>query len=208
MTIRVVALAGSHRKNGNTEIGLSKIAEKLSFFSVETEIIPLADKKINNCKACDSCRKMKRCIIQDDLQEILEKMIAAQGIILAAPVYNFALTPLMSSFLVRTTRITHVMSGPVVGEEKYIVTYPHRSILRGKVGAAFTIARRSGSNIALASLNNFFLSNEMYLVGSCYENVVFGYSQKDILNDHEGIRNLNYLAENMGILLNKLFSGY
>lgn len=205
MKNRVVALAGSHRRNGNTEIALQIIVEKLSSYNIDTEIIPLADKKIEFCKACDSCRKIQNCFIQDDLHEILGKMINAQGIILASPVYHFGITPLMSSFLIRATRVTHAMGGAVLGKEDYVKAYPHHSILKGKVGATLTIARRTGSSPALSNLNNFVLNNEMYLTGACYERVLFGYKPNDIHNDLEGIRNIGFLSENIAFLINKLF---
>jgi len=203
--MKVVALSGSHRRNGNTELALRIMAEKLNEFGVETEIIPLAGKKIENCRACESCRKLRRCVIEDALPPVLKKMQTADGIVLASPVYSFGITPLMSALIVRGNRILHLAAAHDPGEET-IFRYPHPSTLRGKVGAALTVARRAGGAATLNTLNSFMLVNEMYVVGSSYENSLFGYAAGTIFQDTEGINNLHMLAENMGRLLQALAS--
>ena len=80
MTVKVVAVAGSHRRNGNTELALEIMAAKLAELGIETEILPLAGKKIEPCRACDGCKELRRCPLHDDLIEVMEKMVAAQGL--------------------------------------------------------------------------------------------------------------------------------
>jgi len=205
LAVKVIAVAGSHRRNGNTELALGIMAAKLAEVGVETEILPLAGKNIEPCRACDRCKQVRQCLISDDLVEVMEKMAAADGIILASPVYSFNITPVMHNLLVRGNRYFHILAAPEPAKED-VFSYANvpSSILRGKVGAAVTVARRAGGGAALAGLYNFMLVNEMYVVGSCYETTLFGYNRGEITQDGEGINNLRRLAENMGVLLQKL----
>lgn len=205
MPVKVVAVAGSHRRNGNTELALGIMAAKLAELGIEIEILPLAGRKIDPCRACDNCKQIRRCQISDDLAEVAEKMAAADGIILASPVYSFNITPVMHNLLVRGNRYFHILAAPEPVKD-YVFSYDNvpSSILRGKVGAGVTVARRAGGGLALAGLYNFMLVNEMYVAGSCYETTVFGYNRGEITRDREGINNLRRLAENMGELLKKL----
>jgi len=110
MSINVIAIAGSHRKNSNTELALQIMSKRLSKIDIETEIITLANKKIEHCRACDNCKRTRKCPINDNLVEIMEKMITAQGIILACPIYSFNITPLMQDLITRGNRYFHILA--------------------------------------------------------------------------------------------------
>jgi len=209
MSIKVIAIVGSHRKNSNTELALQIMSKRLTKVGVETEIITLANKKIGHCRACDNCKKIRKCPIDDELVKIMEKMTAAQGIILACPVYSFNITPLMQDLITRGNRYFHILANPAVKDNSDNSAFSYKnipsSILKGKVGAAITIARRAGGGIALANLYNFMLVNDMYIVGSCYENTIFGNEREAIVKDIEGMNNLYRLIDNFGTLLKRLF---
>lgn len=209
MTIKVVAIAGSHRKNSNTELALQIMSKRLTKIGVDTEIITLANKKIEHCRACDNCKKTGKCPIDDELVEIMEKMAAAQGIILACPVYSFNITPLMQDLITRGNRYFHILAKSAIEANSDNPGFTYKNIssstLKGKVGAAITVARRAGGGMALWNLNNFMLVNEMYITGSCYENTIFGNERGLIAKDIEGINNLYKLTDNFGIFLKKLF---
>ena len=204
MTVKVAAVAGSYRRNGNTQLALEIMAAKLAELGIGTEILPLAGKKIEPCRACDGCKELRRCPLHDDLIEVMAKIVAVQAVILASPVYSFGLTPLMQNFLVRGNRYFHILARPEpLQDQAFSYASAPSSALWGKVGAAVTVARRAGG-AALAGLYNFMLVNEMYVVGSCYETTLFGYNRREITQDGEGMTNLRRLAENMGVLLQKL----
>ena len=87
--MKVLAINGSARKNGNTHILINRIFEKLSTIGIETEAVQLADNMIQPCKACFSCGGKENCIYQKDhFAEIFDKMKQADSIILASPVYS------------------------------------------------------------------------------------------------------------------------
>lgn len=209
MSIKVIAISGSHRKNSNTELALQIMSKSLTKIGVETEIVILADKKIEHCRACDNCKKIGKCPIDDDLVEIMEKMIAAQGIILACPVYSFNITPLMQELITRGNRYFHILTPPALKGNLKGTSFTYKNIpsstLKGKVGMAITIARRAGGGMALANLFNFMLVNDMYIVGSCYENTIFGEGRGEIIKDMEGMNILNRSTENFGLLLKRLY---
>ena len=102
--MKVVAINGSARKDGNTASLIKYVFEELENEGIETEMIQLAGKDIHGCKACRKCfeNKDKRCAKDKDvLNECLEKMVEADGIILASPVYFSDVTGSMKSLLER-----------------------------------------------------------------------------------------------------------
>ena len=119
---------------------------------------------------------------------LIEKVMAADGILLASPVYYADITPEIKAVIDR------------VG----FVTRSNGSTLARKVGAGIAIARRAGAIHAFDSLNHFFLINEMVIPGSSYWNVGYGLSKGDIQEDAEGVETLRTLGENMAWLLKKL----
>src|ERR1039457_6530510 len=95
--MKVVAIVGSPRKNGNTEILSAHCLKAIGEEGIETEIISLAGKDIRPCNACMICAKEERCSIEDDLWPVYEKMKAADGIILASRFYYGSCTALLKA---------------------------------------------------------------------------------------------------------------
>jgi multimeric flavodoxin WrbA len=85
--VRVVGIAGSPRRKGNTETLLDRFLAGAQSAGAQVEKIVLARLKFGGCMACDSCWKDGRCIVQDDLQAVYEQLIAADVIALAAPMF-------------------------------------------------------------------------------------------------------------------------
>ena len=84
---KVILLSGSPRKESNTVDVLKVCAEAIEAEGVETEIVTLRGMKIQSCIACGKCAEKGNCILNDGLDEIIEKIRDAQGFIPAAPVY-------------------------------------------------------------------------------------------------------------------------
>lgn len=183
--MKVVGVVGSPRRGGNTET-LARVAlEEIEKEGLETELVPLAGKKIAPCDGCRSCVKTGKCHFEDDFQPIFAKIKRAKGLILATPVYYGAATPQMTGFISRF--------------------YSNRAKpLRRKVGGPIVVARRAGKNFTFAQLMFFFMIQEMIVPGSTYWNVAFGRNKGEVEKDEEGVDTIKNFAKNVAWLIKKL----
>lgn len=106
----MLLINGSPRKNNNTAILLKKalegVKESIREVEVETEIINLYDLQYTGCKSCFACKMLEgksygKCVIKDDVHEVLEKLSQADGIIFGSPVYFHDISGQLKSFLER-----------------------------------------------------------------------------------------------------------
>src|SRR5208337_4580568 len=185
---KVIGIVGSPRQVGNTRYLVNEALKTLKEEGIDVEIILLAEKKIAPCEACNACAELLNCQIEDDFQDIFEKMKAADGIIIGSPVYFGSATPQIMALLDRAGYVSR--------------KHPH--LLRRKVGAAIVVARRAGQNFTFAQLNYFFLISEMIVPGSTYWNVAFGREKGEVRNDAEGMDTVRNLARNMAWLMKRL----
>lgn len=189
--MKVIGINGSPRKEGNTFILLKTVFAELEKRGIETEIIQIGGQSIRSCRACYTCRKTKdrKCVIKDDMvNECIEKMAAADGIVLGTPTYFADVSSEMKAFIDR------------VG----LVVKANGSFLKHKAGAAVMAVRRGGSIHAFDTMNHFLHYMEMYLVGGSYWNMVYGREIGEVEKDEEGIKNMRVIGENMALLLEKL----
>lgn len=189
--MRVLGIAGSPRREGNTEILMKTALGVLEDEGLQTEFLSLADRPIKPCVACRGCFASDtiRCVQEDPAFEgILDKFAQADGILVGSPVYFGSATPQIMALLDR------------VG----YVSRKHPQLLRRKAGAAIVVARRAGQNFTFAQLNYFFLISEMIVPGSTYWNVAFGREKGEVENDTEGMETVKNLARNMAWLMKRL----
>lgn len=190
--MKVVGINGSPRKEGNTAKLIQAVFNELNRLEIDTELISLSGQNmIRGCTACGACikQKNKQCIITDDFFNVcLEKMIAADGIILGSPVYSAGVTSQIKALIDRAS----------------MVLAANRGLLKYKVGAAVIAARRGGAISAFDTLNHFLHSKEMFLVGSTYWNMAYGNSIGEVEQDQEGMLDMKNLGENIGWLLKKI----
>ena len=102
--MKVLVLFGSPRKQGNTAALLEPLCEELTAGGAEVETVWLYDREIRPCTACRVCQKdwtKVGCVQQDGAQELFEKVLAADLIVLATPIYSFYCTPPMKALLDR-----------------------------------------------------------------------------------------------------------
>lgn len=183
--VKVVGVVGSPRPGGNTEI-LTRIAlEEVEKEGLETEIISLAGKRIEPCDGCRSCSTTGKCHIRDDFEFVCKKMIEADGIILATPVYYGAATPQIASLI---SRFYGTRGKP----------------LKNKVGGPIVVARRAGHNFTFAQLMFFFMISEMIVPGSTYWNIAFGRKKGEVKKDEEGIRTIRNFGQRLAWLVKKI----
>ncbi|MGB9133963.1 MAG: flavodoxin family protein [Candidatus Bathyarchaeia archaeon] len=183
--MKVVGIVGSARRGGNTEILTRTALEEIQKEGLETELISLADKRIEPCDGCRSCAETGKCHIKDDFDSVFAKMKEADGIILSTPVYYGAASPQIVSLI---SRFYATRGKP----------------LKGKVGGPIVVARRAGQNFTFAQLMFFFMISEMIVPGSSYWNVAFGRSKGDVLKDEEGINTVKHFGHNVAWLLKKI----
>ncbi|MEW6260247.1 MAG: flavodoxin family protein [Thermodesulfobacteriota bacterium] len=189
--MNVVAFNGSARKDGNTAIMIRSVLSVLEEAGIQTELIQLAERKISGCKACYGCVKKKngRCAVaKDDLNEMLNRMIEADGIILGSPTYFADVTSEMKALIDRCGMVSRA----------------NGDLLKRKVGAAIVVARRGGAIHAFDSMNHFFLIGQMIVVGSNYWNIGMGLNIGDVSSDQDGLATMRVLGENMAWLLKRL----
>jgi len=186
---RVVLISGSPKMEGNTAQLMQECAQVIRGKGVEAEVISFAGLKIESCIACGKCGKTKgECGLNDGLNEIMEKIKPAEGLIVGAPVYfGTARGDLMAAL----QRIGMVSRN---GDQ----------FLTGKVGGAIAVARRGGHTLSLQEMLMFFLINDMIVTGSSYWNMVFGRLPGEVWKDDEGIATIRHFAENVANLICRL----
>ena len=186
--MKVVAFNGSPRKDGNTTILINHVFNELDKEGIETELVQLSGKKIHGCMACYKCfqNKDQQCSVkEDDLNECIDKMIGADGIILGSPVYFADLTSEMKALIDRAG----------------IVSMANDGMYKNKAGAAVVALRRSGAIHTLDSLNHFFLAGQMIIVG---RGIGIGRDKGEVEKDEEGIQMVKTLGQRMAWLLKKV----
>lgn len=99
--IKIVAIIGSPRKGGNTDVLVREAGKKAEALGAEVKYIELRKLKIRDCIACEKCAKTMQCVLKDDMQDLYPKLEEAQGIILGSPTYFYSVTGIMKCFLDR-----------------------------------------------------------------------------------------------------------
>jgi len=188
MSLSVVLFNGSPRKGGNTEICLRRVQTGLEAAGISTELVPIAELKIEPCRACYGCEGKGRCIQEDDLNDMIAKMVAADGIIIGSPTWFGSVTGWVKNLIDRAGFVSR-MNG---------------HMYRWKVGAPVIAVRRGGAVQVYNEIISFFAINHFYMVGSSYWNFAFGLEPGDCLRDAEGLRTMDDLAANMAHLLKAL----
>ena len=191
MAMKVVAFNGSARKNGNTTNLLNIVLEEIKEQGGDIELVELAGLNLSGCKACYKCFENKDncCAVDDDLiNEAIDKMRSADGIILGSPTYFADVSANMKAFIERTGMVSRA----------------NGDIYKRKVGASVVAVRRAGASHVFSSLNNFFLIGQMILAGSSYWNIGIGKNPGEVLEDAEGVKTMKDLGINMAWLINKI----
>jgi multimeric flavodoxin WrbA len=189
--MKVIAISGSARQDGNTALLIRTAFEPLADAGIETELVQLAGQPLRGCLACMKCweKQDRCCVIESDcVNQVLDAMTRAEGVILGSPTYFSDVSAEMKAFIDRTGMVARA----------------NGNLLRRKAGAGIVAVRRGGSMHALQTLQNYFLINEMVIPGSNYWNVAFGRNIGEVADDEEGIATMRRLGENMAWLLEKI----
>jgi len=180
--MKVVAINGSPRKDGNTRLLLENVLAPLAEAGWETEYVQIGGKNIHGCRACFKCweKQDKRCVFGKDIfNETFEKIISADAIVLGSPTYFADVTSEMKAFMDRAG----------------FVAMANGCILAGKIGAAVVAVRRGGATHVFDTMNHLFQISQMVLPGSTYWNMGYGLEPGKVAGDDEALRNMKHLGQ-------------
>lgn len=135
--MKVFGICGSPRAN-TTEYVIKDALNKLENKGFDTELFSCFGKSIKPCMHCDYCLKNKKCIIEDDMQEIYENLQEADGIILATPVQSGGISSNLAAIMDRTRALEAI----------------DYNILRGKIGMSIAVGGDRCGGADFAHLKN------------------------------------------------------
>jgi multimeric flavodoxin WrbA len=186
--MKVIAINGSPHKEGNTWHALKMVGSVLENKGIEFEIIHIGNTAVRGCMACGACGRNKdeKCsITTDPLNDWLQSMKTADGIILASPVYYSGIAGTMKCFLDRA----------------FYVSGSNGGMFRHKVGAALVAVRRTGGSSTLDGLNHYLTYSEMIVATANYWNVIHGRTPGEVEKDDEGRQIMEVLGAKIAWLL-------
>ena len=182
MSYKVLVLNGSPNVKGCTARALEEVIRTLNDEGVETELIQVGKMNVRGCLACDRCVSLGRCVIDDGVNEAVEKLREADGLLIGSPVYYGSPNGNLLSFLDR------MFYSSIGGKHM-------------KVGAAVVSCRRGGNTASFDVLNKYFSISGMPIASSSYWNQVHGFSAEDVEKDLEGLQTMRNLGRNMAFLI-------
>ena len=177
-----LAVSGSPRRGGNTELLLKEVLTELKGAGWKTELVRVGGIGIRGCIACEKCFKNKNneCAVKKDkFNEIFSKMLKAQAMILGSPTYFAAISADLKALT----------------ERAGFVAFANNHAFSGKIGAAVVAARRGGATHAYDTINHMFQMSRMIIPCSTYWNMGFGLNKGEVLKDEEGLANMRHLGK-------------
>lgn len=186
--MKVLLINGSPNKEGNTYTALNEMVKVFEAENIETEIVQAGSMVIPGCRACQSCMKTGRCVQDDIVNEIADKLDECDGLVIGSPVYYASANGTVVALLDR-------------------LFYSMHKDLRTKVGASLAIARRGGTTSAFDVLNKYFGISGMPVAGSQYWNIGYGTKPGSCVDDGEGMQTMRACAQNMVFLMKCIADG-
>ena len=186
--MKVLIINGSPRVNGNTTIALNEMVKIFEKEGVETEVVQIGNKDVRGCIACGTCFKKGQCVFDDVVNELAPKFEAADGLVIASPVYYASANATLIACLDRLFYSTHI----------------DKSM---KVGASVVCARRGGLSATFDELNKYFTICGMPVASSQYWNSIHGREPGQAEQDAEGLQTMRTLARNMTFLMKSIALG-
>lgn len=186
--MKVLLVNGSLHEKGCTYTALCEVEKALNANGVDTEIYWIGQSATSGCKGCWACKKLGKCVIDDGVNEFVEKAAQCDGYVFGSPVYYASAAGALVSFMDR-------------------VFYSGGKKLSYKPAAAVVSCRRAGASTTFDVLNKYFTFNHMLVVGSNYWNEVHGNRAEEVLQDEEGLQTMRVLGNNMAWALKCLQLG-
>lgn len=180
--MKVLILNGSPRKGGNTSIALDEMVRIFEADRIEAEVVQVGNKAVRGCIACGTCAEKGKCVFDDVVNELAPKFEAADGLVIASPVYYGSANATLIACL----------------DRPFYSTSFDKTM---KVGASVVVARRGGLSATFDELNKYFLISNMPVASSQYWNSVHGREAGEAAQDAEGLQTMRVLARNMAFLM-------
>jgi len=179
-----LAINGSPRKGGNTELLLKEVLSELNDADWETELVKVGGTAIRGCLACEKCfeRKDNQCATKKDaFNDIFAKMLRADTMILGSPTYFAAVSADLKALI----------------ERAGYVAYANNHAFAGKIGAAVVAVRRGGATHVYDTINHMFQMSRMIIPCSTYWNMGVGHGKGEVSEDREGLANMRHLGKSI-----------
>lgn len=186
--MKVLMLNGSPKAKGNTAFALQEMEKVFLTEGIEVEIVQVGQKDVRGCIACGGCYEKGKCVFDDIVNELAEKLKEGDGLVVASPVYYASANATLTAVLDRLF---------------YSANYP----MTMKVGASVAVARRGGCSSTFDQLNKYFTISGMPIASSQYWNSVHGRAQGDAAKDEEGLQTMRTLGHNMAFLIKSIALG-
>ena len=187
-TLKVLMFNGSPRPNGNTAVALREIETVFRENGVEVETVIIGNRAIRGCVACGGCAKTGKCVFDDAVNELAPKFEAADGLVVASPVYYASANATLIACL-----------------DRLFYSTPFDKTM--KVGASVVCARRGGCSAPLDQLNTYFTISGMPVASSQYWNSIHGRTPGEAEADGAGRQTMRTLARNMTFLMRSIALG-
>lgn len=185
---KVLLINGSPKKRGCTYTALAEVEMVLNRHGIDTEIFQLGTQTTHGCIDCGKCDELDKCVFDEGVNGLLERLDSFDAIVVGSPVYYAAAAGQLTAFLDR-------------------LFFAAGRRMAGKLGASVVSCRRGGASAAFDQLNKYFTLNCMPIVSSQYWNQVHGFTPDDVRKDEEGLQTMRTLGENMAWLLKCIAAG-
>ncbi|MBQ9376412.1 MAG: flavodoxin family protein [Schwartzia sp.] len=186
--MKVLMVNGSPHPKGNTATALAEMQAVFEAENVETTLLQIGSSAIRGCVACGGCREKGKCVFDDAVNEAAPLFEAADGLVIATPVYYASANATLVAFL-----------------DRLFFSSPFPKAM--KVGASVVVARRGGCSATFDELNKYFTISGMPVASSQYWNSVHGLVPGDAAQDAEGLQTMRTLARNMTFLMKSIALG-
>ena len=186
--MKVLIINGSPRTNGNTSVAIREMEQVFREEGVATETLQSGAEDIRGCIACGKCAETGKCVFDDLVNVVAEKLEKADGMVVASPVYYASANATLIALLDRLFQSSQF--------DKTM-----------KVGASVVCARRGGCSATFDELNKYFTIANMPIASSQYWNSIHGREKGQAEMDAEGKQTMRVLARNMSFLMKSIALG-
>lgn len=177
--MKIIAVSGSPRVGGNTDMILNEALAAAEQEGTEVELIRISDYRLEPCNACSACFNTKKCVINDDGEKLYKELAKADGIILGSPSYFQGVTAQMKIFIDRLG---------------FLALARGRKDFADKVGGVIAVARRSGLSNTCNQMLTFMTAVRM-TIPSGGRAFAIARDKGEVMNDKEGMESARYMGK-------------